>query len=237
VIAAAMSVNSSKADFVSLISWSLNQLKKESFGNLTSEDIHAIELQLLQKANVDPTECALTEFDAGMDLEFDYRARAKKLKINEERRAIFVGPSDPALRKAPKNLNSGARSKRTREESYENDLFMQEDLEPISSPEHSVDNSDLNLIPPQFRIHKAFSADDLPKSPRIQLKALNAVELKMDPSKDKKSPKNARRTGRKYLPQACDRHKLLHAKCPANCPDRIRRDQEMVKSPDVMMTN
>jgi len=32
---------------------------------------------------------------------------------------------------------------------------------------------------------------------------------------------------RKYLPQACDRHKLLHAKCPANCPDRLKRDAEL----------
>jgi len=37
------------------------------------------------------------------------------------------------------------------------------------------------------------------------------------------------RTGRKYLPQACERHKLLHARCPANCPDRIARDAESVR--------
>lgn len=37
------------------------------------------------------------------------------------------------------------------------------------------------------------------------------------------SSKRSRGT-RKYLPQACDRHKMLHAKCPANCPDRIARD-------------
>jgi len=35
------------------------------------------------------------------------------------------------------------------------------------------------------------------------------------------------RTGRKYLPQACDRHKVLHAKCPANCPDRLKRDTDL----------
>lgn len=29
----------------------------------------------------------------------------------------------------------------------------------------------------------------------------------------------------KYLPRSCDRHKLLHAKCPADCPDRLLRDQ------------
>jgi hypothetical protein len=28
----------------------------------------------------------------------------------------------------------------------------------------------------------------------------------------------------KYLPQACERHKMLHARCPATCIDRIRRD-------------
>jgi len=28
----------------------------------------------------------------------------------------------------------------------------------------------------------------------------------------------------KYLPQACERHRLLHARCPANCPDRLKRD-------------
>jgi len=46
-------------------------------------------------------------------------------------------------------------------------------------------------------------------------------------SKKANASRSAGRTGRKYLPQACDRHKLLHAKCPANCPDRIARDQKM----------
>lgn len=31
---------------------------------------------------------------------------------------------------------------------------------------------------------------------------------------------------RKYLPQACERHRMLHARCPANCPDRLRRAEE-----------
>lgn len=46
-------------------------------------------------------------------------------------------------------------------------------------------------------------------------------------SKKANASRSVGRTGRKYLPQACDRHKLLHAKCPANCPDRIARDQKM----------
>jgi len=46
-------------------------------------------------------------------------------------------------------------------------------------------------------------------------------------SKKNTSSRSVGRTGRKYLPQACDRHKLLHAKCPANCPDRIARDQKL----------
>jgi len=49
--------------------------------------------------------------------------------------------------------------------------------------------------------------------------------------KERKSRRNIRskRSGRKYLPQACERHKILHAKCPANCPDRIRRDAEAAR--------
>jgi len=48
------------------------------------------------------------------------------------------------------------------------------------------------------------------------------------------SSRSAGRTGRKYLPQACDRHKLLHAKCPANCPDRLARDQKLLGSQDMV---
>lgn len=53
---------------------------------------------------------------------------------------------------------------------------------------------------------------------------------------NKKNPssRSVGRTGRKYLPQACDRHKLLHAKCPANCPDRIARDQKLLGTQDMI---
>jgi hypothetical protein len=53
---------------------------------------------------------------------------------------------------------------------------------------------------------------------------------------NKKNPssRSAGRTGRKYLPQACDRHKLLHAKCPANCPDRLARDHKLLGSQDMI---
>lgn len=30
---------------------------------------------------------------------------------------------------------------------------------------------------------------------------------------------------RRYLPKACDKHKIMHAKCPASCPERLARDQ------------
>jgi len=53
--------------------------------------------------------------------------------------------------------------------------------------------------------------------------------------KSKRSSKG--RAGRKYLPQACDRHKILHAKCPANCPDRLKRDAEMAKQKEELSTN
>jgi len=49
-----------------------------------------------------------------------------------------------------------------------------------------------------------------------------------DSIKKKKTSKKGlnSRVGRKYLPQACERHKSLHARCPANCPDRIARDSQ-----------
>jgi hypothetical protein len=53
--------------------------------------------------------------------------------------------------------------------------------------------------------------------------------------KSKRSSKG--RAGRKYLPQACERHKILHAKCPANCPDRLKRDAELAKQKDELSTN
>jgi len=53
-------------------------------------------------------------------------------------------------------------------------------------------------------------------------------------SKKVSPSRSAGRTGRKYLPQACDRHKLLHAKCPANCPDRLARDMKMAEQ-DMML--
>lgn len=53
-------------------------------------------------------------------------------------------------------------------------------------------------------------------------------------SKKNSPSRNVGRAGRKYLPQACDRHKLLHAKCPANCPDRIARDQKLAEQSSML---
>jgi len=53
-----------------------------------------------------------------------------------------------------------------------------------------------------------------------------------DSIKKKKTSKKGlnSRVGRKYLPQACERHKLLHARCPANCPDRMARDTQKTQN-------
>jgi len=47
-----------------------------------------------------------------------------------------------------------------------------------------------------------------------------------------KSSSNRRSFGvnRKYLPSACEKHKLSHARCPANCPDRLERDAKLTES-------
>jgi len=57
----------------------------------------------------------------------------------------------------------------------------------------------------------------------------SSPECRQPPQKKPRIINNKGRSGRKYLPQACDRHKLLHAKCPANCPDRLKRDTEQSK--------
>lgn len=86
------------------------------------------------------------------------------------------------------------------------------------SPSSSMEDLSPGSITAEDDIYSKYEAD-VPKSPRNQLKNLSNTE--------KKSPKTPRAKGtRKYLPQACERHKLLHAKCPANCPDRLKRDAE-----------
>jgi hypothetical protein len=78
-----------------------------------------------------------------------------------------------------------------------------------------------DLSPGSFTAEDDFISqpnDLLQKSPRVP----------KNPMDSKKSPKPSRanKGARKYLPQACERHKMLHAKCPANCPDRLKRDAE-----------
>jgi len=120
----------------------------------------------------------------------------------------------------------GARPKKSPEmEAFDNliGLMRAEDMSPSYEDwDQSLSESD--------RVWISTYADQLPKSARIQQKKLQASEtisVAAVPAELKKSPKVQRanpKGGRKYLPQACERHKMLHAKCPANCPDRLRRD-------------
>jgi len=83
-----------------------------------------------------------------------------------------------------------------------------------------VEEPPLLLRAPQprkgFRVSKILDDEDFTQ------------DIAYSPRNQKKPRTSAKRTaGRKYLPSACERHKLLHAKCPANCPDRLKRDAEM----------
>lgn len=95
-----------------------------------------------------------------------------------------------------------------------------EDFSPKSCDSDSIEDDDDFQVETTFLVNLNQMVTEIPKSPRIQLRALTAKDSKQD---KKKAP---RKGPRKYLPQACERHKLLHAKCPANCPDRIKRDSE-----------
>jgi hypothetical protein len=69
------------------------------------------------------------------------------------------------------------------------------------------------------------------KKPRKNDESSSESESESERAQDGKKYKKIKsrkfigsRVGRKYLPQACENHKLLHARCPANCPDRLARD-------------
>jgi len=138
----------------------------------------------------------------------------------------------------PDRRPSGASRAKKSRESDDSDYESISDLSPVNSNnenfEEFEDNKEDNFFQSEMSLNPfARFNDELPKSTRIQMKALSS-ELKLDTNTNntntniqKKSPKTPRNKGaRKYLPQACERHKLLHAKCPANCPDRMRRDSE-----------
>jgi len=94
----------------------------------------------------------------------------------------------------------------------------------IELNEDSLSNEDEDLIAPK-------SEEEMEEEEEEE----EEIEEKIVKPRSKRSSKG--RAGRKYLPQACDRHKILHAKCPANCPDRIKRDAELARQKDELVTN
>jgi len=192
----------SKSDLFSLISWSMQQLAQENNSNLTQDDIFVIQAQISKKTNL------------AMNGEESYEQIGDILETCKQiasspAHVITIGPNKQSAKR-------GATRK------YEQPLYY--DNSSSLSPSSSMED----LSPGSFTTEEDIYTNqilakyelEIPKSPRIQLKNLAN-------SDSKKSPKTPRAKGtRKYLPQACERHKLLHAKCPANCPDRLKRDAE-----------
>jgi len=78
------------------------------------------------------------------------------------------------------------------------------------------------------------SCDDLSSVEDEPLKENISSPPDIKPVHGSPKPKKTRnplksRSGRKYLPQACESHKLLHAKCPASCSERLKRDAEITQ--------
>jgi len=133
---------------------------------------------------------------------------------------------------------NGMRSRSTRGFKFEDQIYSDYDVSPSAQRRAALSSMACEK-------HTALHARCPPNCPeRRPVEAIgrrkksSTTTTKGDDSSDKeftakapkpKSTKSKGRTGRKYLPQACDRHKLLHAKCPANCPDRIKRDAEAAK--------
>jgi hypothetical protein len=63
--------------------------------------------------------------------------------------------------------------------------------------------------------------EEIMSVPEQSNEAKNSTVSSSNKSKKKKG------RGRKYLAFACERHRLSHARCPANCIDRLKRDEEL----------
>jgi len=198
----------SKSELFSLISWSMQQLSQDS--NLTQDDIFVIQAQLTKKTSV-------VGDSSNNDNIVDILESCKQIAttiatpppvaattttLSPPAHVITIGPKQTMMKEKRGSVNN--------RQYYDNSLSL--------SPSSSMED----LSPGSFTAEedtyygKTYEAD-FEKSPRSQLKNMS----------EKKSPKTPRAKGtRKYLPQACERHKLLHAKCPANCPDRLKRDAE-----------
>lgn len=192
----------SKSELLSLISWSMQQLSQDS--NLSQDDIYVIQAQLTKKTNV--------VSDANNDI-LDILESCKQqvsyvstpiTTATSPAHVITIGPKQSTIKE---KRGSGKQNMY-----YDNSISL--------SPSSSMEDLSPGSFTAEEDIYGKYEAD-FEKSPRTQ----------KNMSTEKKSPKTPRAKGtRKYLPQACERHKLLHAKCPANCPDRLKRDAERATS-------
>jgi len=101
----------------------------------------------------------------------------------------------------------------------EQEVTTDSDLQHPESPEQTEDSRYLA---------KRQKKDSMEVSPYSEFKKKH-IARSLSRRKVKRNS-NGGRIGRKYLPQACERHKLLHARCPSNCPDRILRDSVSTQS-------
>jgi len=140
--------------------------------------------------------------------------------LKDEHLSLFQWSIDQ-MNTSPSSPSSSSEIERT----YSSDSNMgsnDSELEYIKGMNHSK---------MRVKLTKSSSTDDV----------FSMMDTCESPKMSRQSPNTARKNAnakrnrgtRKYLPQACDRHKLLHAKCPANCPDRIKRDAEMNQSAEI----
>jgi len=200
----------SSADYLSLIRWSLTQLSLETNVNLTAEDINEFEVSLMKKINT----------DARKSSEETANHRTNKV---EDQTNLFVANVSPfysaGTRKSTRSLpeasllefeipKSSPRGSRKKPTVFDSTQVVLDALDQIGAGDR-LDSDEA------FEIGKSSSGRVIKRNPKFKA--------------TKAAASSKGRTGRKYLPQACDRHKMLHAKCPANCPDRIKRDAEVAQ--------
>jgi len=94
---------------------------------------------------------------------------------------------------------------------------------------YSFSSDEEFTIMPNSSMKKASSRSSkpLPQGDTAPIKRINSA--KTNSIRNRSNGTNGR-SSRKYLPSACDRHKILHARCPANCPERIARDEQLLST-------
>jgi hypothetical protein len=208
-------------DYVSLIRWSLQQLPSDGSCDISGDEVAMVEAALLKK---------ITSLEENETTGKPRKTRT--LKGEQEKKFLLIGP-------APSGTSNGSGKTQLTSLACDKHTSLHARCPPNCPERRTVEipvskgkrNSNYFDDVSNYELAEDAVQNDLYKDSDF----VPSRRVKQQPKPKAKSSSKGR-SGRKYLPQACDRHKLLHAKCPANCPDRIARDAEAKKAAETIET-